>query len=41
MGDKGKKDKARREDQKKAKLTPKEIRKRKKEKRGEKEITTR
>ncbi len=43
MGDKGKKDKARREDQKKSKLTPKEKRKRKKEKKekGEKEITTR
>jgi hypothetical protein len=32
MGDKGKKDKGRREDQKKAKLTLKEKRKRKKEK---------
>ncbi len=32
MGDKGKKDKARREDQKKPKLTIKEKRKRKKEK---------
>jgi hypothetical protein len=32
MGDQGKKDKGRREDQKKAKLTPKEKRKQKREK---------